>query len=176
MPALEVPARIVLVGFMGTGKTTVGRLLARRLNYSFEDMDRRIEQRTGRAIAAIFREDGEEAFRAIELEVAREFSTQTRCVVASGGGAFSRPDTRAALKDGSVAVWLRCELDVLLARLPADGSRPLAGNRDIMRALLAEREPSYRMADAIVDSTGPPEEVAERVLALLRGRTSVHRR
>ena len=84
------PARIVLVGFMGSGKSTIGAIVARRLGYAFEDMDRRIEARTGRRIAAIFREDGEEAFRALELEEARRLAGLKRCVVAAGGGAFTR--------------------------------------------------------------------------------------
>lgn len=176
MAVPEAPARIVLVGFMGSGKSTVGRLLARRLGYSFEDMDRHIEQATGRSIAAIFRDDGEEAFRALERETARELARKTRCVIATGGGAFARPDTRALLKEGAATVWLRCDLDVVLSRVPQDGTRPLAGNRDIMRALLAERETSYSMADATVDATGPVDDVADRVLALLRGRAGRHRR
>jgi shikimate kinase len=166
----EAAARVVLVGFMGAGKSTVGRLVARRLRYAFEDMDRRIERRAGRPVAAIFREDGEEAFRALEREEARELSQLPRRVIAAGGGAFARTEVRELLRDGAVCVWLRGDLDVLLARLPADGSRPLAGNRDIMRALLADREPSYRMADVTVDATGTPDEVADRVVALVRGR------
>ena len=97
-------------------------------------------------------------------------------MVAAGGGAFTRPDTRAALQEGAVSVWLRCDLEVLLARVQPDGSRPLAGNRDIMRALLADREPSYGMADVTVDATGTPDEVADRVVALVRGRRGPARR
>lgn len=172
----EGPARVVLVGFMGAGKSTVGRLVARRLRYAFEDMDRRIERRTGRTVAAIFREDGEEAFRALEREEAQELSRLTRRVIAAGGGAFAQAEVRALLQQGAVCVWLRGELELLIGRLPADGSRPLAGNRDIMRALLADREPSYRMADVTVDATGTPEEVADRVVALVRRRRDPVRR
>ena len=176
----DLPARIVLVGFMGSGKSSVGRLLARRLGYRFEDMDRRIEERTGRAIASIFNEDGEETFREMEHEEARAISLLDDRVVATGGGAFARPETRALLQEGALTVWLRCDLEAILARLPADGSRPLAANRDIMPALLAEREPSYRMADVAVDaSAGAPREVADRIVGLLerrnRKRTSVRR-
>ena len=172
----DAPARVVLVGFMGVGKSTVGRIVARRLRYQFEDMDRRIERRAGRTIAEIFQDHGEEAFRALEREEARELSRLTQCVVAAGGGAFAGSDTRAALRQGAVSVWLRCDLDVLLARLQPDGLRPLAGNRGIMRALLAERELSYCMADVTVDATGTPDEVADRVVALVRGRRSPARR
>ena len=167
----ERPLRVVLVGFMGSGKTSVGRLLARRLGYGFEDMDRRIEERAGRAIAEIFRDDGEEAFREREREDALALSRLRDRVVAAGGGAFTRPETRALLQEGALTVWLRCDLDRILARVPADGARPLAGNRDIMRALLAEREPFYRMADVAVDaSSGTPREVADRIVGLIEGR------
>jgi shikimate kinase len=166
----EQAERIVLVGFMGVGKSTVGRLVARRLDYAFEDMDHRIEARAGRTIAAIFRDEGEEAFRALEREEARTLRDLPRRVVAAGGGAFAHPETRALLQARAVTVWLRCDLETALARLPADGARPLASNRDIMRPLLAEREASYRMADVVVDAVGAPEQVTERVVALVRGR------
>jgi shikimate kinase len=167
----ERPPRVVLVGFMGSGKTSVGRLLARRLGYGFEDMDRRIVERAGRTIAEIFRDDGEEAFREREREEALALSRLRDRVVAAGGGAFTRPETRALLQEGALTVWLRCDFDRILARVPADGSRPLAGNRDIMRALLAEREPFYRMADVAVDaSSGTPREVADRIVGLIEGR------
>jgi len=165
------PPRVVLVGFMGSGKSAVGRLLARRLGYRFEDMDRRIEEKAGRRIADIFRDEGEEAFREMEREEARAIGRLRGLVVAAGGGAFARAETRALLQEGALTVWLRCDLDRILARVPADGSRPLAGNRDIMRALLAEREPSYRMADVAVDaSSGTPREVADRIVGLIEGR------
>ena len=94
------PTRVVLVGFMGSGKTSVGRVLARRLGYLFEDMDRRIEERTGRTIADIFREDGEEAFREMECEEARALVSLPRRVVAAGGGAFTRPGHAGAPPGG----------------------------------------------------------------------------
>ena len=134
-------------------------------------MDQRIAERTGRTIADIFREDGEVAFREMECEEARALVALPRRVVAAGGGAFTRAATRALLQEGALTIWLRCDLNRILARIPADGSRPLAGNRDIMRALLAEREPSYRMADVVVDaSAGAPREVADRIVGLLEGR------
>jgi shikimate kinase len=167
----ERPTRVVLVGFMGAGKSTIGAIVARRLGYAFEDMDYRIEARTGRRIAAIFRQDGEEAFRALELAEAQAIARLDRCVVAAGGGAFTRPQTRAALQEGAVTVFIRCSLETLLGRVGHDRSRPLAGNHDIMRALLAEREPSYSLADVTVDgSVGSPQQVADRVLALVRNR------
>jgi shikimate kinase len=176
----ERPARVVLVGFMGAGKSAVGRQLARRLGYRFEDMDRRIEERAGRKIADLFRDLGEPAFRALEQEEARALSQIPGLVVASGGGAFAQPATRALLREGALTVWLQCSLEAALHRVRPDGSRPLAGNREIMRTLLAEREPSYRQADVAVDtSRRTPREVVDRIVELIEGhereKTSVRR-
>ena len=164
----ERPARIVLVGFMGAGKTSIGRRLARRLGYQFEDLDRRIESREGRTVASLFQEHGEAAFRALELEQARAVSTLSGVVVATGGGAFAQEATRAVLQAGALTVWLQCSLESALLRLRPDGSRPLAGNREIMRALLAEREPAYRQADVAVDtSRRTPRQVVDRIVELI---------
>lgn len=172
----EGPNRIVLVGFMGSGKSAVGTRLAVRLGYGFEDMDRRIEKRTGRSIAAIFAEQGEEAFREEELREAEAIARLDRCVVATGGGAFVRPETRTRLQEGALTVWLHCNTEELLDRIPDDGTRPLAGNRAIMRALLAEREPSYRLADLEVDTSGAtPGEMANRIANLIKQRTTPRR-
>ena len=173
----ERPARVVLVGFMGAGKTSVGRRLARRLGYRFEDLDRRIEKRAGTTVKALFREKGEAAFRALEQDEAREVAALDAVVVAAGGGAFALPATRALLQQRALTVWLQCDLETLIGRIRPDGSRPLAGNREIMRALLAEREPSYRQADVAVDtSSRTPREVVDRIVELVegqRGKTSV---
>jgi len=163
---------------MGSGKSTVGPIVAERLGYEFEDLDRRIEARAGTTVAALFAERGEEAFRALERAEARAVAELPRRVVAAGGGAFARPETRALLQEGALVVWLRADIETLFARIPDDGSRPLAANHAIMRALLAEREPSYSLADVTIDTAGrTPAEVAERVVEQIerhdeRGRTT----
>ena len=112
----ERPERVVLVGFMGAGKSTIGRRLAKRLGFAFVDLDRRIEVRAGRKIAAIFQEQGEAAFRELELEESRALASLTRVVVATGGGAFAQDATRNALQQGAFTVWLQCSLGT--AQLP----------------------------------------------------------
>jgi shikimate kinase len=157
--------RIVLVGFMGSGKSTVGRIVARHLGWGFIDMDERIEERAGRRIAEIFQELGEASFRQEELQVARELQTAARLVIATGGGAFAQAETREALRAGAFTVYLAGDFETLALRVPADGSRPLAADREIMRRLLEEREPSYRSADLIVDATEAPLAIAGRIVA-----------
>jgi shikimate kinase/3-dehydroquinate synthase len=160
----DEPTRIVLVGFMGAGKTTVGERLARLLGWGFLDTDRWIEADTGLGVAEIFREKGEAWFRDQERRVAREGAARQRHVIAAGGGAFAEPETRALLRAGAVTVWLRCDLETILARVQGDARRPRAGNRAIMQALLAQREPSYQLADVTVAAGGgTPDEVADRI-------------
>ena len=159
-----LPQRIVLVGFMGCGKSTVGAELARRLGWGFRDLDRWIEEKHGLTVAQIFRRHGEAFFREEERRAARAAARLRRYVVAAGGGAFAPEATREALQAGSVTVWLRCDAGVLGRRIHRDASRPLAADRDRMLRLLAEREPSYRLADLAVDSSrAAPEEVARRI-------------
>ena len=154
----------MLVGFMGAGKTTVGLALARRLGWRFRDLDRWIEQRHAMTVAEIFRTHGEAFFRAEEVRAARAAGRLRRHVVAAGGGAFAAEATRKALQRGALVVWLRCSEEELWRRLPHDGSRPLAQGRGRMRALLALREPSYRLADLVVDtSRAAPDRVAQRI-------------
>jgi shikimate kinase len=149
---------------MGCGKTTVGQALARRLGWGFRDLDRWIEERHGLTVAQIFRRRGEAYFREQERRAARAAARLRRHVVAAGGGAFAGEETRAILQAGALTVWLRCRPDTLFRRVPPDGIRPLAADRGRMRRLLAEREPSYRLADLAVDSSrAAPDEVARRI-------------
>jgi len=170
-PPRGEPERIVLVGFMASGKTTVGALLARELGWGFVDLDRVVEARHATTVAEIFASRGEAFFRADEQRAAEELGGLVRHVVATGGGAFTFPATRAALQRGATVVWLRCDLPTMLSRIPDDQSRPLAGSRERMAGLLAEREPSYRLADLTVDSSSEGASgVARRIMEAIRGR------
>ena len=163
------PERVVLVGFMGCGKTTVGAEVARLLGWDFHDMDTLLEARMGMTVPEAFRARGEPWFREQETALARELSARRQAVIAAGGGAFTVPEARAALREGAVTVWLRCGLETVLARVPLDGNRPLAQDRATIERLFDQREPLYRLADRHVDaSQDPPEMVARAVLAALR--------
>jgi shikimate kinase len=170
-PGEREARRIVLVGFMGSGKTTTGLALARLLAWAFRDLDRVIEGRLGLSVAQIFSRHGEAFFRAEELRVAEDLAALDRCVIAAGGGAFAQPATRAALSRDATIVWLRCDLNTVLGRIHPNGSRPLAGSRERMARLLAEREPSYSLADLTVESAAAgPEETARRIAMAVRAR------
>lgn len=160
--------RVVLVGFMGSGKSTVGPLVAQALGFEFRDMDAWMEARAGLSVPQLFAERGEESFRTEELALAREIQGLPRLVVAAGGGAFAQPETRAALASGAFTVFLRSDLATLLPRVSFDGSRPLAVSRERIQALFAERQPSYRLADFEVDAAATPEAVAREIVSAFR--------
>ncbi len=156
--------RVILIGFMGSGKSRVGPELARLLGWAFEDMDRRIEARLGATVEEIFERHGEAFFRSEERRLAEEMAHMESVVIAAGGGAFTFSETREALKSGALIVWLRCDLDAVLSRLPLDGSRPLARDRETICRLFSEREQSYRLADRVVDaSSATPEALAREI-------------
>lgn len=160
--------RIVLVGFMGAGKSTLGPLLAARLGWDFVDMDHRVEERLGMSVAEAFERLGEPAFRREEETVARELLDRDRTVVAAGGGAFAREPTRQLLQRGALSLWLRVPLEVAEARIGAGQGRPLAANRARIRGLFALREASYAGADRVVDvGNGSPDEEALRVFEVV---------
>lgn len=168
------PARtIVLVGLMGAGKTKIGRRLAARLDLPFFDSDTEIETAAGETIEEIFRYRGESVFRDGEHRVIARLLAQPTHVLATGGGAFMDPATRALIARRGVSVWLRADLDVLVARVARRNNRPLLQARD-RRAVLAElierRHPIYAEADIVVDSgEGPVELTTTRVIAALAG-------
>jgi shikimate kinase len=161
-----VSASVVLVGAPGSGKSTVGGLLAERLGVPFVDVDAVIEQRTGRSIAAIFADDGEPAFRALEEQVTAELLGGPG-VLSLGGGAVLSPTTRAALR-GRRVVWLQVSAATAVSRVGLNEARPLLlGNvRGRLIKLLAERTPLYaEVATERVDTdASTPDEVVERLL------------
>jgi shikimate kinase len=173
-PLLSALARrsIVLVGMMGVGKSSVGRRLAGRLSIPFVDADSEIEKAAGMTIPEIFARHGEAYFRSGEARVLARLLESGPQVLATGGGAFMNPDTRALVALKGVSVWLNADLDVLLRRTSKRRSdRPLLQTDDpaeTLRALLAEREPTYALADLIVQSREVPHEaiVADVLTAL----------
>ena len=164
--------RVVLVGPMGAGKTTVGRLLADRWGVPFADTDDMVEQADGRSVSDIFVDAGEEHFRALERDAVRQALAQHPGVLALGGGAVMSEESRAALA-GRAIVFLRVGLTDAAARVGLGTSRPLLlGNvRGTMKALLDERTPVYEsVATGSVDTDGrTPDEVADLVEEVLRG-------
>ena len=146
--------RIVLVGLMGAGKTSIGRRLAARLRMPFLDADAEIEQAAGCSIPELFARYGEPYFRDGEKKVIRRLLMGGPAVVAYGGGAFMDPETRATTRERAVSVWLRCDLPTLVRRVASRENRPLLANKDhetTLAALMARRYPVYAEADVIVD-------------------------
>jgi shikimate kinase len=147
---------IVLVGMMGVGKSSVGRRLAARLAIPFVDADSEIEKAAGMSIADIFARHGEADFRGGEARVIARLLESGPQVLATGGGAFMNPNTRAAIAAKGVSIWLQAEFGVLLRRISKRrNERPLLQTDDpaeTLRALLTEREPTYALADLAVQS------------------------
>ena len=161
---------IVLVGFMGAGKSTVGRLLAAKLGLPFTDSDQVIEERAGKPVRRIFADDGEPAFRLLEHQVIADLLAGPDAVLALGGGAASHPGTRSLLAAVPV-VYLRVGYAEALVRVGGDQGRPMLARPDVA-SLYAEREPVYAsVASLTVDTEGQsPEEIVLEVLAGLDGR------
>lgn len=173
-PAGDTRARklIGLTGFMGSGKTTIGRLLARHLGWRFVDLDTLIEERAGLTIPAIFERLGEPAFREMEYDalgrsLGEAAESGKPAVVALGGGTIAQPQSLALLRSaGCTLVWLECPIEALLARCATITNRPLFRDEASFRRLYAQRLPCYEQAEFRVDSTGDPRRVVERILAL----------
>lgn len=158
---------IVLVGLMGSGKSSIGRRLAERLGLPFVDADAEIEAAAGCSIEDYFERYGEEEFRRGERRVMQRLLDGPVHVLSTGGGAFIDPETRAAIGQSGISVWLRADLTTLLDRVARRNDRPLLkdGNpEEILKSLMDERYPIYAEADITVDSTdGPPRITVDRV-------------
>lgn len=169
---------VCLTGFMGSGKSTVGRLLAARLAWHFVDLDSDIERHTGLPIAQIFEQQGEPVFRDIEHECLTRVlgwasERDARVVLALGGGTFAQPRNAALIHDvdspqraGIAVVWLDCAIESLLQRCVLMGDRPLFRDEASFRRLYEERLPYYRQADYRIESSGESIRVVEQILAL----------
>ncbi len=171
------PYNVVLVGLSGSGKSTVARLLARRLGWRHVDTDREIQQRAGMSVQQIFAERGEPEFRAIEAAVVRDVCARSHQVIATGGGAFVSERNRAEMLDGNVVVYLESSPEVLARRLSESvrrEPRPLLADSDLvtrLSELSRQREHHYRCAHHVVRTDHrTPREVADAIADLIRGR------
>ncbi len=165
---------IALVGFMGAGKTTIGRELAMRMGREFVDTDQVVEAWTGMPVRAVFAAHGENRFRELEARAVRETCARAGRVIAVGGGALANAATRAAVRDACTVVFLAASVEAILERTAGDGGRPLlegldaAERRYFVEDLLYDRTPAYQEArDIMVDADGPVPAVVEAILARL---------
>jgi shikimate kinase len=166
------PSIVCLAGFMGSGKTTVGTLLARQLAWRFVDLDDRIEESSGLRISEFFERFGEPAFRALEAEqlravLGRATETKESLVLALGGGTYAQQGAPEFLRtQGIPVIWLDASIESLLARCMTMSGRPLFRDEASFRALHSQRLPSYQLADFRMDSSGDPAVVVAEILRL----------
>lgn len=166
---MNTPSRIALVGFMGSGKSTAGRLLASRLGYRFKDADDRVEEMAGEPVAEIFENRGEEAFRELERRSIDGLLAEEGVVIATGGGAFAQAGCGEAILSRAFTIHLACDFEQAWARVAGRPGRPLAARGEsAMRALYADRKDKYSRAHAVIDTTRlSPDEVVAVLLRLL---------
>ena len=170
-PSAERTGHIVLVGMMGAGKSSIGRRVSIRLGIPFVDADAEIEKAAGMSISDIFASRGEAEFRAGEARVIARLLEGGPQVLATGGGAFANPDTRAAIAAKGIAIWLKAEFDVLMKRIKRRHDRPLLKTDDpgaTLRELIAERYPAYALADLTVQSREVPhDKIVDEIVSAL---------
>jgi shikimate kinase len=160
---LAIDRTVALVGLMGAGKTTIGRRLAQALDLPFVDADAAIVDAAGRSIDEIFTEHGECEFRRGERQVIARLLAGPPHVLATGGGAFIDPRTRALMKERAISIWLKAPLEVLMKRVSKRDHRPLLKEDDpraVMQRLMDERYPIYAEADLVVETGHGPHNVA----------------
>ena len=162
--------KIYLVGFMGAGKSTVARALARRLDWKVEDIDARIEQRERRDIPTLFRQEGEPYFRAVERQELIALLPERGTVVATGGGTFVEPAARELMLRDGACIWLDASFTTILDRVPVDGRRPLATDRIEMERLYNQRLMAYGQSHLRLDaSRSSVEELVDQIVEWLEG-------
>jgi shikimate kinase len=160
-------ANIVLAGFMGTGKTTIGQIVTDRLRMPFIDLDDAIVAEAGQPIAQIFADRGEATFRHLEAQIAQQIAAQSGQVIATGGGTLLNADTRAAFARSSLLVCLTADPETILERVAGDEMRPLAQDHETLIRLMGDRAALYASLPYHVDTTDrTPEQVAEEVIRL----------
>ena len=171
------PRSVVLVGMMGAGKSSIGRRLALRLGIPFVDADVEIEKAAGMTISDIFAVRGETEFRTGEARVILRLLESGPQVLATGGGAFTNPDTRSAIGAKGISIWLKAEFDVLMKRIRRRHDRPLLKTDDpgaTLRKLIEERDPVYALADLTVQSREVMhEKIVDEIVGALAGRMGV---
>lgn len=156
--------KLYLVGFMGSGKTTVARALGRRLGWPVIDLDEEIEHREGCTVSDLFRRHGEGYFRKVERDVLLEHLPRRHVVIATGGGTFVQAANRADILADGTAVWLDVPFARIVDRVPSDGRRPLAADREAFAALFESRKDAYRLAHHRLDARGRVDALVERLL------------
>jgi shikimate kinase len=170
---------IVLIGMMGAGKSSIGRRLAGRLNVPFVDADAEIEKAASMPITEIFATHGEAYFRAGEARVIARLLENGPQVLATGGGAFMNPETRAAIRTKGISVWLKATFDILMRRIKRRADRPLLAGADAaetLNRLIAERYPVYAEADLTVESRDVPHDaIVDELIGKLCSHPSVVR-
>ena len=170
-PGRKKPKNIFLTGFMGAGKTTVGRILANKIGYRYCDADRVIETRIGKTVPEIFSAYGEEYFRDLEAETLGALVRKTKQVIATGGGAVVREENRESMKRGGVTVYLKAPVSVIWERVRHSKTRPLLNVDEPLQSaseLLRMRAPFYETADITVDTENlTPEEAASEIMKKL---------
>jgi shikimate kinase len=164
-------APIFLVGFMGVGKSTVGRALAARLRWDFEDTDDLVMRSEGRSVEEIFRVAGEGRFREAEWEALRSLGDRKKIVVATGGGLFLGVAQRAFVRAHGVSCWLDAPLTLVASRVAAEASRPLWPTDDVLarRAFFERRRATYALADCRIDASDADADHLARLVESARG-------
>lgn len=168
---------IVLVGLMGCGKSSVGRRLASRLGISFVDADEEIERVAAKTIVEIFTDHGEDYFRDGERRVIARLLSNGPQVLATGGGAFINPETRAKIREKGISIWLKADLPVLMRRVAKRDTRPLLKTADpaaVMRDLMDKRYPIYAEADIVLESRDVPHDIiVNEALAAIKSKLAL---
>ena len=162
-------SQIHLLGFMGCGKSTVARLLARRLLWNYLDLDVLVTRHAGASIESIFAAEGEEGFRSIESHVLRQAVQKPRTIVALGGGTMVREENRELIGQQALSVWLRASFATCRSRIGDGTGRPLFNDPEAARKLFETRRPLYAEARITVDAEGPVQEIAACIEAAARG-------